>query len=154
MDAGHNSQGITKLITRKLENLEKRVKKMMEKEKKLREKLEIDKEEFKKKTSFDRNRSQSLEMTTGITQTLDKRNTRIEAQFSRLEAQQTRIMERLNTEGPRKKLSLQFLARYKCTKSGTFHTSVMKKKSCRDRKLVDATIHGCEYRTDISDREI
>ena len=42
--------------------------------------------------------NQSLENTTGITQTLEARNTRIEAQFSRLELQQTRMMERLNTE--------------------------------------------------------
>ena len=44
MDGGHDSQGITELITRRLEDLEKRVKKMMEEEKKRLEKLETDKE--------------------------------------------------------------------------------------------------------------
>ena len=46
--------------------------------------------------------NQSLEVTTGITQALEERNNRIETQFGRIEAQQTRIMERLNAEEERR----------------------------------------------------
>ena len=91
------------MITRKLEELEKRVKKMMEEKRKRKKKTEVDKERNlqKKLAMIDTGVSRSLGMTIELTPTLEERNTRIEAQINRLEAQQTRIMERLNTEGPR-----------------------------------------------------
>ena len=46
--------------------------------------------------------NRSLEDATEITQALEERNNRIETQFGRLEAQQTRIIERLNAEGERR----------------------------------------------------
>ena len=98
--AEHSNQKITGIIARKLDDLEKRVKKMMEEDRKRREKLDIDKEKNlqKKLAGMEARVNRSLEITTGITQTLEERNTRIEVQFNRLEAQQTRMMERLNTE--------------------------------------------------------
>ena len=49
--------------------------------------------------------NRSLKVATGITQTLEERNNRIEAQFGRLEAQQTRIIERMNSEEGRREES-------------------------------------------------
>ena len=100
VEAVHSNKKITGIIARKLDDLEKRVKKMMEEENKRREKLDTDKEKNlqKKLAGMEAGVNRSLEITTGITQTLEERNTRIEAQVNRLEAQQTRMMERLNTE--------------------------------------------------------
>ena len=61
--------------------------------------------------------NQSLEVTTGITLALEERNSRIETQFGRLEAQQTRIMERLTAEeerreevrGPERSSSIKYI---------------------------------------------
>ena len=82
-DRSHGNEEHSESLTRKLEDLEKRVKKMLEDERK--EKL-----------------NRSLEVATGITQTLEERNNRIEAQFGILEAQKTRIMKRINSEEGRR----------------------------------------------------
>ena len=104
MDVGQSSLGTTETITRKLEELEKRMKRLIDEEKKRREKTEADKERNlqKKLVMMETGVNRSLEITTEITRTLEERNNRMDAQFSRLEAQQTRMMERLNTEGPRR----------------------------------------------------
>ena len=46
--------------------------------------------------------NRSLEVATEITQALEERSNRIETQFNRLKAQQTRIMERINSEEGRR----------------------------------------------------
>ena len=46
--------------------------------------------------------SRSLEVATGITQALEEENNRMEMQFNRLEAQQTRIIERIYSDGGRR----------------------------------------------------
>ena len=108
MEAGNSNQGTTELITRKLEDLEKSVKKMIEEEKKRREKLELDKDKNlqKKLAIMETGVNRSLEITAGITQILEERNARMEAQFSRLVAQPSRMMERLNAEDSRRDKSL------------------------------------------------
>ena len=94
-DRSHENEQLSESLTKKLEDLEKRVKKMLEDERKRKEKLDSENEKnFQKKLStMEAGIDRSLEVATGITQTLEKRNNRIEAQFGRLEAQPTRIME-------------------------------------------------------------
>ena len=69
VEAEHSNQKITGIIARKSDDLEKRVKKMMEEEKKRREKLDIDKEKNlqKKLAGMEAGVNRSLEITTGIT---------------------------------------------------------------------------------------
>ena len=59
----------------------------MEKEKKLQIKL----------SQMETGINRSIEVTTGITHSMEERNQRIEAQFNRLEAQKTRLIERINS---------------------------------------------------------
>ena len=94
-------------LTKKFEDLERRVKKMLEDERKRKEKLELEKERNLQKelSTMEAGINRSLEVASGITQTLEERNNRIEAQFGRLEAQQTRIMERINSEEGRREES-------------------------------------------------
>ena len=86
-------------INRKLEELEKRVKKLLETERKHREKQEMEKEKKLqiKLSQMETGINRSIEVTTGITHSMEERNQRIEAQFNRLEAQQTRLIERINS---------------------------------------------------------
>ena len=98
MDMESQEANTSDSSNRKSEELEKRVKKLLETERKHREKQEIEKE---KKLQIELNQmetriSRSIEVTTGITHSMEERNHRIEAQFNRLEVQQTRIIERIN----------------------------------------------------------
>ena len=97
-------EGPPESIMKKLEELERRVKRMVEEERKRKEKQEAEKDKDlqRKLTRMEAGINRSLEITTEVTQTLEERSTRIEAQFSRLEAQQTRIMERMNAEEGRR----------------------------------------------------
>ena len=97
MDIGRQEgEDFAESLVRKFENLEKKVRKMLDEDKKRREKQEAEKEKNlqKRLTTMGAGINQSLEVTTGITQALEERNNRIETQFSRIEAQQTRIMDR------------------------------------------------------------
>ena len=78
MDARQSSLGTRETFTRKLEELEMRIKKVIEGEKKRREKTEADKERNlqKKLAMIEKGVSRSLEITTEITQTLEERNNR------------------------------------------------------------------------------
>ena len=94
-------------IDRKLEELEKRVKKLLETERKHREKQETEKEKKLqiKLNQMETGNSRSIEVATGITHSMEERNQRIEAQFNLLEAQQTRIIEITNAgEGLREEI--------------------------------------------------
>ena len=93
-------------MSRKLDELEKRVKKRLVTVRKYREKQEIEKEKkLKIKLSqMETGITPSIEVTNGITHSMEERHQRIDAQFNRLEAQQTRIIERINAgEGLREK---------------------------------------------------
>ena len=85
-------------MSRKLDELEKRVKKLLETERKYREKQEIEKEKKLqvKLNQMETGINRSIEVTNGITHSMEERQQRIDAQFNRLEAQQTRIIERIN----------------------------------------------------------
>ena len=98
------SEGLFESVTRKLEDLEKRLKKMLDEERKRRETKESQKDRNlqKKLVTMEAGINRSLEVATGITQALEERNNRIETQFSRLESQQSRIMERINAERDRR----------------------------------------------------
>ena len=108
MDLGgqttHRGEEFSEAMTRKLDELEKRVKKMFDDERKRREKLEAEKDKGlqKRLVTIEAGINRSLQAATGVTQALEERDSRIEIQFGRLEAQQTRIMERLNAEGERR----------------------------------------------------
>ena len=56
----------------------------------------------KKLATMEAGVNRSLEVATEITQALEERSNRIETQFNRLEARQTRIMERMNAEEGRR----------------------------------------------------
>ena len=101
---GQGGEDFAESLIRKFENLEKKVRKMLDEEKKIREKQEAEKEKNlqKRLTTMEAEINQSLEVTTGITQALEERNNRIEMQFGRIEAQQTKIKERLNVEEERR----------------------------------------------------
>ena len=61
--------------------------------------------------------NRSLEVATEITQAIEERNNQIKTQFGKLEAQQTRIMERINAEegrreevrGPERNSSIKYI---------------------------------------------
>ena len=74
---------------------------MIDEEKKRKEKMEIERDRNipKKLTTMEAGINRSLEVTAEVTQTLEERSARIESQFSRLEAQQTRILERVRAPG-------------------------------------------------------
>ena len=95
------TEGLPTSIAKKLEELEKRVKRMIDEEKKRKEKMEIERDRNipKKLTTMEAGINRSLEVTAEVTQTLEERSARIESQFSRLEAQQTRILERVRAPG-------------------------------------------------------
>ena len=101
---GQGGEDFAESLVRKFENLEKKVRKMFDAEKKRREKQEAEKEKNlqKRLTTMEAGINQSLEVTTGITQALDKRNNSIKTQFGRIKAQQTRIMGRINAEEERR----------------------------------------------------
>ena len=89
----HRGEEFSEAMTRKLVESEKRVKKVFNDERNRREKLEAEKDKGLQK------RLVTIEAgVTGVKQTLEERDSRIEIQFAILEAQQTRIMERLNAE--------------------------------------------------------
>ena len=77
---------------------------MVEEERKRTEKLETERDKGlqKKLVTMETGINRSLEAATEIAEALEERNNRVETQFGRLEAQQTRIMEILNAEGQRR----------------------------------------------------
>ena len=93
-------EGLPESIAKKIEELEKRVKQVINEKMRRRGKLEAkkDKNLQKKLIRMEAGINRLLEITTEVTQTLEEKSTRIEGQFSRLEAQQTRIIETINVE--------------------------------------------------------
>ena len=116
---GYGNENLSESLTRKFEDLEKKVKKMLDVERKRREKQEAEhyKSLQKKLVTMETGINRLLEVVTGITQAPEERNSRIETQFGKLEAQQTRIMERINAEkgrreevgGPERNSSIKYI---------------------------------------------
>ena len=100
-------EGLPDAITKKLEELERKVKNMVNEEKKRKEKMEAERDRVlqKKLTTIETSINRSMEITAQVTETLEERSTRIETQFSRLETQQSRILERVNAKKERREES-------------------------------------------------
>ena len=76
----------------------------MDEKRKRREKQEAENNKTlqKKLATMEAGISRSLEITTGVTQALKKRNNRIKTQFDNLEIHQTIIIERINADERRR----------------------------------------------------
>ena len=98
--------GLPTSMAKRLEELEKRVKRMMDEERKRIEKMETERDRNiqKKLTTMEAGINRSLEVTAEVTQALEERSARIESRFNRLEAQQTRILERVHAEDGREEV--------------------------------------------------